>query len=115
VQATKASWVVKAQRQSFLTWALDECEVSASRPGRFGPAEYSNGTQRIGAWVGRTACLVALVKLGATKTQHTHEDIRQPFLRKGRVITLLVAVIVGQCVIVRLSASAVKCGSKGQM
>jgi hypothetical protein len=36
----------------FMTSALDGCEWSASRPGRFTPAEIALGAHWIGGWVG---------------------------------------------------------------
>ena len=62
--------------------------------------------------------VVALMKLGSAFTHthtNTHTDTRLSFLRSETVITHPVAAMVNLCVIVRLSGSAVKCSSKGQM
>jgi hypothetical protein len=47
---------------TFLTWALDEDEWSASRPCRFTPGERAPGTRLIGGWVGSWAGLDAVEK-----------------------------------------------------
>jgi hypothetical protein len=46
----------------FLTSALDGCEWSASRPGRFTPREMAPGTQWIGGWMGPRAGLDTVKK-----------------------------------------------------
>jgi hypothetical protein len=53
---------VEAQLHVFLTSALDGCEWSVSRPGRFTPRERAPGTHWIGGWVGPRAILDAMVK-----------------------------------------------------
>jgi hypothetical protein len=45
-----------------LTSALDRCEWSASRPGRFIPRDRAPGIHWIGGWVGPRAILDAVVK-----------------------------------------------------
>jgi hypothetical protein len=46
----------------FLTSALDGCEWSASRTGRFIPREIAPGSQWIGGWVGPRAGLDRIEK-----------------------------------------------------
>jgi hypothetical protein len=45
-----------------LTSALDGCEWSASRPGRFNPRERTPGTHWIGGWVGSRSVLGTVMK-----------------------------------------------------
>jgi hypothetical protein len=54
----KAYWGMEA----FLTSALDGCEWSASRPGRFTARERAPGTHCIGGWVGHRYSLNTMVK-----------------------------------------------------
>jgi hypothetical protein len=42
---------IEEQLHAFLTSALDGCEWSASRPGRFSPKEWAPGTHWRGEWV----------------------------------------------------------------
>jgi hypothetical protein len=53
----KAYGGMDVQIRIFLTSALDGCEWSASRPGRFTPGGRAPGTHWIGGWVGPRAGL----------------------------------------------------------
>jgi hypothetical protein len=58
----KSYWGVEVQFHVFLTSALDGCEWSASRAGRFTPKERDPGTHWVGGWVDSSAGLDAVVK-----------------------------------------------------
>jgi hypothetical protein len=60
--AMKVWWEVEVQIHAFLTSALDGCQWSVSRPGRFILRERAPGNHCIGGWVGTRAGLDAVVK-----------------------------------------------------
>jgi hypothetical protein len=58
----KAYWGSEDSSIHSLTSALDGCEWSASRHGRFTPRERAPGSHWIGGWVGSRAVLDAVMK-----------------------------------------------------
>jgi hypothetical protein len=64
-----------------LTSALDGCEWSASRPGRFTPRERDPGTHWIGGWVGPRAVISKKVM----STVFVCDFIMGIFLDRGEV------------------------------
>jgi hypothetical protein len=62
-----------------LTSALDGCEWSASRPGRFILRERARGTHWVGGWVGSRAVLDAVVKR-KIPSPHRESNPRTPIV-----------------------------------
>jgi hypothetical protein len=84
---------VEVYRHSFLTSALEGCEWSVTRPGRFIPRERTPGTPWIGGYVGPRAGLDAVEKR-KIHSPHRESNPRTPIIqpvasRSGKINNFL--------------------------